>query len=455
MEDILIRVRGVSFGFQELVALKELSLDVPAQGVLLLMGPAGAGKSTLLRTLGRWNDLRPAFWCHGAIELSGQNLWAMPAEDVQRQVALLAQKTRLYTSTVLENAIAEVLQARRLSRRAKLELARDVLEPFGLWDELALRLDRPVVELSIARQRMLAIARLVSGGAKCLLADEPLRDVLEAEQPELQAFIAKLAKRMAVVLVTHNQKVAREMGDHVCLLSGHRLVECGPAAEFFESPQTELGRTFLEFGSCWPSAEQEMADDSGEGKVSEGDASPESLVQASTPSWMPTTQETAHRPGGFHWVLPGRLAGLQRPGLLSDLEADLGALRQMNIRTLVTLTEEPFDVRLLSAWGIISVHFPIVDMDVPVLADASAMCRRLSALIAAGEPVALHCKAGLGRTGTMLACILVYRGEPAVRAVHRVRSVNPLYIQSERQLAFVAEFEAYLLAQRRATATEA
>jgi atypical dual specificity phosphatase len=88
-------------------------------------------------------------------------------------------------------------------------------------------------------------------------------------------------------------------------------------------------------------------------------------------------------------------------------------------------------------------------MDVPSLEDAERLCRGLSALIDQGRSVVLHCKAGLGRTGTMLACALVYRGENAVQAVHRVRSVNPLYIQSDRQLAFIPKFEHHLRGELR------
>lgn len=428
MEDILIRVRDVSVGFSEVITLKEVSFDVHRRGVLALMGPAGVGKSTLLRTLGRWNDLRPAFWCHGRIQLDDADLLAMPAEHAQRRVALLSQKARLYTSSVLDNVIAEVRGEARLSRRQKLELARDVLVPHRLWARLALHLDRPVVDLSIAQQRMLAMARLVSGGAECLLADEPMRDIDPADKDELREFIGRLGEHMAVVLVTHDQGEARALSDHMCLFSGHRLIEAGPTTDFFAGPKTKLGQTFLESGSCWPE---------------NSSTAPLPPTDQERPGWAPTLQESAYRPGGFHWVLPELLAGMQRPGLLGELTDDLGALQQMGVRTIVTLTEEPFDPALLAPYGITSWHFPVVDMDVPSLPETELLCRRLEAAMMEHEPVVLHCKAGLGRTGTMLACMLVHRGESAVRAIHRVRSVNPLYIQSDRQLKFVSEFELY------------
>jgi atypical dual specificity phosphatase len=145
-------------------------------------------------------------------------------------------------------------------------------------------------------------------------------------------------------------------------------------------------------------------------------------------------------PSHFRWILPGRLAGMGRPGLLGPADQDLEAVASAGATLLVTLTEEPlpFDLR---PYGLLGRHFPIRDMGVPSIHATAALCREIERGFATGG-VVLHCHAGLGRTGTVLAAALCWLGHPPDEAIATLRGIGRSYIQTRSQEEFVRSFAA-------------
>ena len=134
------------------------------------------------------------------------------------------------------------------------------------------------------------------------------------------------------------------------------------------------------------------------------------------------------------------MGGTEYPGVIREEQLDLRALEQLGVKILINLTEKPYQGENLSNYNIRGEFFPIDDMGVPSLEDAAELCTRVSGWLDEEIPVVFHCKAGLGRTGTLLACVLVYRGMRASRAIDNVKITNSYYIQSDPQFKFIEEF---------------
>ena len=143
---------------------------------------------------------------------------------------------------------------------------------------------------------------------------------------------------------------------------------------------------------------------------------------------------------GFNWILPERLAGSGLPGLLNDLEVDLLWLRSSGIRHVISLTEKPLALAATPPAGLEFHHFPIVDMGIPTPRDTHRLCDFILRAIERDEAVLVHCKAGLGRTGTVLACCLVSQGATAEEAIVRLRSICTYYIQNHTQESLVRHY---------------
>ncbi|MFH1468650.1 MAG: protein-tyrosine phosphatase family protein [Pseudomonadota bacterium] len=141
-------------------------------------------------------------------------------------------------------------------------------------------------------------------------------------------------------------------------------------------------------------------------------------------------------PLNFSWVLPDRLAGMARPGFFQDLDSDLTWLAAAGVRLVITLTESPLPAEELARHGIAVRHLPVVDFTAPSRAQLAEVVRCMRE----EGPVAVHCFAGQGRTGTALAACLVAEGMGADEAIARVRALRHPSIETEEQEEAVREF---------------
>lgn len=136
----------------------------------------------------------------------------------------------------------------------------------------------------------------------------------------------------------------------------------------------------------------------------------------------------------FYWLIDNVLAGCSRPGAGgSGLDDDLASLRARGIGALLTLTESPLPDDALARHGILGLHLPVADFQAPTPEQLIEAIAFLDHARGAGTPAAVHCLAGQGRTGTVLAAYLIRGGLPAAEAIAEVRAVCPGAVEADPQ----------------------
>ena len=141
-------------------------------------------------------------------------------------------------------------------------------------------------------------------------------------------------------------------------------------------------------------------------------------------------------PDGFTWVEKPHLAAMARP---SDAD-DLVWLRRQGIELLISLTEDPPRRDWVNDAGLLVMHVPVEDMEAPTQGQLDRCVSAIERANGQGMGVAVHCGAGLGRTGVILAAYFVAKGVSAQNAIGKVRRLRPGSIETDEQADAVVEF---------------
>ncbi|HEY1395783.1 sugar ABC transporter ATP-binding protein [Roseateles sp.] len=241
---IVLEARGVAKAFRGVPALVNAALTLRAGEVQVLMGQNGAGKSTLIKILAGVQD-RDA----GTIALDGVAFAARTPLEAQRAgIAVVHQEVQLCPNL----SVAENVLAGRFPRRwggvaidwpKVREEAGAALARLGIQADLR----RPLGDLPVAVQQMIAIARALHQQARVLILDEPTSSLDEAETARLLAMIRQLREEgVAVLLVTHFLDQAYAVADRFTVFRNGEFVGERPASELprMELVTLMLGREF-------------------------------------------------------------------------------------------------------------------------------------------------------------------------------------------------------------------
>ncbi len=236
----MIRMLDVQKHFGDLHVLKDISLDVPAGQVMVVLGPSGSGKSTLCRTINRLEPLDS-----GSISIDGTLL---PAEgkalaQLRADVGMVFQSFNLFAhKTILENVTIGPVKVRKMGKKAADELGLSLLDRVGITSQK----DKLPVQLSGGQQQRAAIARALAMQPKVMLFDEPTSALDPEMVGEVLDVMTSLARDgMTMLVVTHEMGFARKAADRVVFMADGEIIEDAGPDEFFRAPKTARAKEFL------------------------------------------------------------------------------------------------------------------------------------------------------------------------------------------------------------------
>ena len=237
----IIELRHVDKHFGDLHVLKDVSLSVGKGEVVVVIGPSGSGKSTLCRAINRLETIDSGeILIEGKpLPQEGRELAAMRAE-----LGMVFQSFNLFAHmSILQNVTLGPVEVLGLSKAEAEQRAMGLLDRVGV----ASQANKVPAQLSGGQQQRVAIARSLAMHPKAMLFDEPTSALDPEMINEVLDVMVDLARQgMTMIVVTHEMNFARRVANRVVFMADGAIVEEGAPDAFFDHPQSQRARDFLD-----------------------------------------------------------------------------------------------------------------------------------------------------------------------------------------------------------------
>ncbi len=224
------RLKHVCTFFDGVQVLHDISLEIPAHGITVLVGRSGSGKTTLLRTFNRLNECLPGCRTRGSIHVSlkGQfmDVHGPAFRDAARlriHIGMVFQTPDVLPVSIRRNIELPLRHALGLPQADIDERLQQALRESGLWEEVSERLHAPAETLSGGQQQRLCLARSLAMHPSLLLLDEPTASLDSVSARTIEALLQTLRRRYPVVMVSHSLGQALRLADRLVLMNNGRI----------------------------------------------------------------------------------------------------------------------------------------------------------------------------------------------------------------------------------------
>lgn len=228
-------------------SLRNVSLNIPANQITVLFGPAGGGKSTLLRALNRLNDLVEGVRMEGKIYLDGEDISTLGLDPtaLRRRVGMVFAQPVPLPLTIRQNVLYGLELAGVQDAGRKQEALEKSLQQAALWDEVRDRLDTSAFALSGGQQQRLCLARVLALEPEVVLLDEPTSGLDPISTAKVEESLQVIKRDYTIVIVPHSVQQGARIADYAAFFLQGELIEHGPGAEMFVAPKDKRTEDYV------------------------------------------------------------------------------------------------------------------------------------------------------------------------------------------------------------------
>lgn len=240
-----VQIQNIKKSYGSVVALQDISLDIPTGSFFTLLGPSGCGKTTLLRTLAGFHQQD-----QGTLLVDDHVLDHTPVH--KRNIGMVFQDYAIFPHLSVRKNVAFGLKQQKVARRDIRQRVDNILEVV----QLEMLAERMPHELSGGQQQRVGLARALVTNPEVLLMDEPLSNLDAQLRIDLRRELRTIQQRLGIttVYVTHDQEEALEMSDFVCVMHKGIIQQSDTPWTIYHRPANRFVASFVGSNNFLPVA---------------------------------------------------------------------------------------------------------------------------------------------------------------------------------------------------------
>jgi phosphate transport system ATP-binding protein len=221
-----------------IIALKDVTLQIQPNELFVLFGPSRGGKSTLLRLLNRLSDLSEGTERRGTVHVNGQDIFAPTVDvtDLRRRLSMVFATPTPLPGSIYDNLTYGLRMAGLRDAQALEERVTRSLKQAALWDEVKDRLHTSSFALSGGQKQRLCLARSLALQPDVILLDNPTSGLDPMSTSMVEDSLYELKQHYTIIMVPHSVQQAARVADRAAFMMSGEVIEVGTRQQMFVNP---------------------------------------------------------------------------------------------------------------------------------------------------------------------------------------------------------------------------
>lgn len=246
----IFEIENLNLYYGQHHALKDVSMNIPANQIVAFIGPSGCGKSTFLRCLNRMNDLVEGCKITGSVKMAGadgmEDIYGnIDVNQLRKRVGMVFQQPNPFPMSIYDN-IAYGPRTHGIHNKSKLDaIVEKSLRQAAIWDEVKDRLKKSALGMSGGQQQRLCIARALAVEPDVILMDEPTSALDPISTSKIEDLAVELKEKYTIVMVTHNMQQATRISDYTAFFLLGDMIEYDKTDKLFSVPADKRTEDYI------------------------------------------------------------------------------------------------------------------------------------------------------------------------------------------------------------------